>query len=201
MLLTAHFIEQFQAAIETYHITDHIDQPFNSGNREGLNALLYKKAWVDTVQWHLEDIIRDPQIDANYALQLKRRIDASNQTRTDLVEQLDDHLLEYLELPENIHLPIPLNTESIGWALDRLSILLLKIYHMRIEVDRNDATDEHINQCKIRLIILEEQLEDLSSAIDWLITEVKQGKRRVKVYRQVKMYNDPQLNPVLYKKK
>ena len=201
MFHTAHFIEQFQAAIDNYHIIDQVDQPLELGSRQGIDALLYKKAWVDTVQWHLEDLIRDPQIDPHEALRLKRQIDTSNQIRTDLVEQLDDILIEFLCSVENNNKPIPLNTESIGWSIDRLSILLLKIYHMRVEVDRNDTTIAHIEKCKTRLTILEEQLQDLIEAIDTLIAEVRSGKRRVKVYRQVKMYNDPQLNPVLYSKK
>ena len=161
---------------------------------------MYLKNWIDTVQWHFEDIIRDPNIDPAAALVLKRRIDKSNQDRTDLVELIDSYFLDKYKdvkvLPEAV-----INTESPAWAVDRLSILALKIYHMQEQVDRTDATEEHIAQCTKKLNVLLEQRQDLSSAIEQLISDIESGRRYMKVYKQMKMYNDPDTNPVLYGKK
>ena len=158
------------------------------------------KCWIDTVQWHLEDIIRDPHIDPIEALSIKRRIDRSNQDRTDLVEQIDSYFRQkYSDVT-----PLPdarLNTESPAWAVDRLSILALKIYHMREQTQRNDATEEHKARCQAKLNVLLEQQKDLSLAIDQLLEDIQEGRKYMKVYRQMKMYNDPSTNPVLYSKK
>jgi hypothetical protein len=157
------------------------------------------KCWIDTVQWHYEDLIRDPHINPTEALQLKRRIDRSNQDRTDLVEEIDSYFRRlYSEVT-----PLPdarLNTESPAWAVDRLSILALKIYHMKEQVDRTDASDDHRQRCQQKLAVLLEQQKDLSLAIDQLLDDYATGRKVMKVYRQMKMYNDPSTNPVLYKK-
>ncbi len=188
----------FKEATRNYHVTDDVDallkNPYASHTIE---HDLYLKNWIDAVQWHLEDIIRNPRIDPVEALALKRRIDKSNQDRTDLVERIDsffwDKYRNVKVLPEAV-----LNTESPAWAIDRLSILILKIWHMQAEVDRPEAKTEHCAQCQKKLDILNEQLSDLSLAIDQLLSDVESGKRYMKVYKQMKMYNDPSLNPVLY---
>lgn len=190
----------FNQAIRDYHVTDNIDTPINNPYKwETIENRLYLKCWIDTVQWHFEDIIRDPHIDPVEALNLKRRIDRSNQDRTDLVEQIDSYFRQkYADvqmLPD-----ARLNTESPAWAIDRLSILALKIYHMQEQVERKDVEAEHREKCEAKLNILLEQQVDLSAAIDQLLADIEQGRIYMKVYRQMKMYNDPATNPVLYKK-
>lgn len=190
----------FQQAIDDYHVHDDIDTPINNPYDEGtIENRLYLKCWIDTVQWHFEDIIRDPNIDPIEALALKRRIDRSNQDRTDLVEQIDSYFRQkYSEvkvLPD-----ARINTESPAWAIDRLSILALKIYHMREQVERQDASKEHKDTCTAKLNVLLEQQKDLGTAIDQLLEDIQEGRKYMKVYRQMKMYNDPSTNPVLYKK-
>ena len=191
----------FWKSTNDYHITDSVDAPMNNPYElKSIEYYLYLKNWIDAVQWHFEDIIRDPQIDPVEALKLKRRIDKSNQDRTDLVELIDSYFLdknkEVLALPD-----ATINTESPAWAIDRLSILALKIYHMQQEVERTDTTKEHHDQCQVKLAILLEQKKDLSTAIDQLLADIEAGKKYMKVYKQMKMYNDPALNPVLYAKK
>lgn len=189
----------FSKSIEKYHIKDHVDTPIeNPFEKEDIQHLLYLKNWIDTVQWHLEDIIRDPNIDPVEALKIKRRIDASNQERTDVVEYIDSW---FLEKNSNVT-PVEgasINTESPAWAIDRLSILALKIYHMQEEADRKNASEEHKKACQTKLNILLEQRVDLSTAIEELVNDIQAGKKYMKVYKQMKMYNDPSLNPVLYK--
>ena len=190
----------FNKAINDYHVTDNVDTPINNPyDRDSIENRLYLKCWIDTVQWHYEDIIRDPHIDPIDALQLKRRIDRSNQDRTDLVEQIDSYFRQNYSQVK----PQPdarLNTESPAWAVDRLSILALKIYHMQEQADRQDATEEHRTKCQAKLNVLLEQQVDLSTAIDQLLEDIEAGRKYMKVYRQMKMYNDPSTNPVLYKK-
>ena len=190
----------FIQAIKDYHLTDNVDTPIhNPYDRDSIEYQLYLKCWIDTVQWQYEDIIRDPHIDPVEALALKRRIDHSNQDRTDLVEEIDSYFRQYYS---NVT-PLPdarLNTESPAWAVDRLSILALKIYHMQEQVDREDASEEHRQKCRMKLNVLLEQQVDLSTAIDQLLDDIEQGRKYMKVYRQMKMYNDPATNPVLYKK-
>lgn len=190
----------FKQAIRDYHLKDHVDTPIaNPYSRESIEYALYLKCWIDTVQWHLEDIIRDPHIAPTDALALKRRIDRSNQDRTDLVEEIDSY---FHKLYQEVK-PLPdarLNTESPAWAVDRLSILALKIWHMQEQVDRQDATPEHIQKCQAKLDVLKEQQVDLSTAIDQLLEDIAAGRKYMKVYRQMKMYNDPATNPILYKK-
>ena len=188
----------FEQQVADYHVTDSVDaeirNPYPAGSFENL---LWEKSWVDTVQWHLEDLIRPDDVDPQYALQLKRRIDSSNQHRTNLVEQIDDH---YMDLYGHVQ-PLPgacLNTETPAWAIDRLSILALKVYHFQIETQRGD--DDHRKRCQEKLDILLEQRSDLSTAIDDLLVDLAAGRRRMRLYRQMKMYNDPQLNPSLYSK-
>ena len=192
--------EIFNQAIRDYHVTDNIDTPINNPyKRETIENRLYLKCWIDTVQWHFEDIIRDPHINPEEALSLKRRIDRSNQDRTDLVEQIDSYFRQkYADV--KMQADARLNTESPAWAIDRLSILALKIYHMREQVERADVDAEHHERCEAKLNILLEQQVDLSAAIDQLLADIEQGRIYMKVYMQMKMYNDPATNPVLYKK-
>lgn len=191
----------FEQVINDYHKIDHVDTPIsNPYPVKSIEYYLYLKNWIDTVQWHFEDLIRDPNIDPVAALVLKRRIDQSNQDRTDLVELIDSYFLDKYKgvniLPEAV-----INTESPAWAIDRLSILALKIYHMRQEVERQNSTPEHHVQCQTKLNTLLEQQKDLSAAIEQLINDIENGRKYMKVYKQMKMYNDPNLNPVLYGKK
>jgi Protein of unknown function (DUF4254) len=188
----------FEESISNYHITDHVDTLIsNPYPKDKIEHLLYLKNWIDTVQWHLEDIIRNPAIDPLEALVIKRRIDSSNQERTDVVEYIDSYFLEqYKNIKPQTGASI--NTESPAWAIDRLSILALKIYHMDAEANRPGASEEHKAACKKKLEILLEQRKDLSQAIDELLQGIEQGKKYMKVYKQMKMYNDPSLNPVLY---
>ncbi len=193
----------FQEAIENYHIIDDVSQKFENKfdeNNDLIAHLLYRKCWIDTVQWHYEDIIRDPNIDPIKALSLKRKIDASNQDRTDMVEYIDAY---FLDLFKNISVKdnATINTESPAWGIDRLSILALKVYHMTEEASRKDASQEHRNICTQKLNILVEQRTDLSTAIDTLLNDIKNGDKYMKVYKQMKMYNDEELNPVLRSKK
>lgn len=188
----------FNQVISDYHLTDNVDTPINNPyDRESIEYALYLKCWIDTVQWHYEDIIRDPHIDPVEALALKRRIDHSNQDRTDLVEDIDSYFRQkYSDVT-----PLAdarLNTESPAWAVDRLSILALKIYHMKEQVERQDATEEHRQRCQAKLDVLLEQQKDLALAIDQLLEDIAEGRKYMKVYRQMKMYNDPATNPVLY---
>lgn len=189
----------FEESIKKYHVLDDVDQPLTNPYPSGsIEFLLYRKNWIDTVQWHYEDIIRDPEIDPVDALRLKRRIDASNQDRTDLVEYIDSYFLNKYQSVE-IQEDAGINTESPAWAIDRLSILALKIYHMQEEVNRDDASKEHREQCQQKLNVLLEQRKDLSTAIDELLADIESGKKYMKVYKQMKMYNDEELNPVLRK--
>lgn len=191
----------FEKAIADYHVADDVDQPLNNPYEQGsIDAYLYVKNWIDTVQWHLEDLIRDPKIDPVEALQLKRRIDKSNQDRTDLVEMIDSYFLSiYKDVKPQDGATI--NTESPAWAVDRLSILALKIYHMQEQTQRTDVGQEHLETCRKKLNVLLEQQKDLSQAIDTLIADIAEGRKFMKVYKQMKMYNDPSTNPVLYGRK
>jgi hypothetical protein len=195
------WIEIFQQSIHDYHASDSVDTIIkNPYDKESLEHLMYAKNWIDTVQWHLEDIIRNPEIDAGEALILKRRIDTSNQLRTDMVEFVDSWFLGKYSQVEAAAAAV-FNTESPAWAIDRLSILELKIYHMQIEADRKDATEEHRATCREKLNVLLTQRIDLSTAIQQLLEDIASGKKFMKVYKQMKMYNDESLNPVLYQKK
>ena len=191
----------FEQSIQDYHLFDSVDQPINNPfPKEKLEHLLYLKNWIDTVQWHFEDIIRDPNIDPVAALTLKRRIDASNQERTDMVEYIDGYFLQ-----KYAHVAVKdtakINSESPAWAFDRLSILALKIYHMKEEANRAEASQEHRDKCQEKLNVLLEQRTDLSTAIEDLLTDIENGDKFMKVYKQMKMYNDDDLNPVLYQNK
>ena len=191
----------FVRAIEDYHLWDNVDHHISNPCVPGsLEALLYEKCWVDTAQWHLEDAIRNPQIDPVEALAIKRRIDTSNQVRTDMVEYIDSYLLDkYKDIK-----PVAgarLNTETPAWAIDRLSILALKIYHMEVEATRGDVAQSHRDACAQKFEVLLAQRVDLSASIDLLLEDIEAGRNRMKVYKQMKMYNDPALNPILYAKK
>ena len=192
----------FTQQVIEYHKTDSVDAEFKIQNSDfkiqnSFQALLWEKSWVDTVQWHLEDLVRPADVEPAYALTLKRRIDRSNQHRTDLVERIDDHYMaEFGHVP-----PQPdarLNTETPAWAIDRLSILALKVYHFDIEAHRGD--DAHRARCQAKLDTLLAQRADLTTAIDLLLDDLAAGRRLMRLYRQMKMYNDPSLNPELYKK-
>lgn len=200
-MLTENANNIFCRAIDDYHRYDNVDTVIENPYEEGsLEHLLYLKNWIDTVQWHLEDIIRDPHIDPVDALKLKRRIDQSNQVRCDMVEYIDSYLLnKYKDIV--LAADARINTETPAWAIDRLSILALKIYHMRAEVERTDVNEEHHSACQSKLDILVQQQADLSTAIEELIEDIEAGRKYMKVYRQMKMYNDPALNPVLYAQK
>ena len=194
-------VEIFNKCINDYHIYDNVDQPCsNPFSENSIEGLFYIKNWIDTVQWHYEDIIRDPNIDAENGILLKRKIDRSNQERTDLVEKIDDYYIELFKNANASH-ESKLNTESPGWVVDRISILCLKIYHMQEQTERSDVSEEHINNCKTKLSILLEQQKDLCQSFNELLDDLEKGTKKIKVYRQMKMYNDSSLNPVLYKKK
>ena len=188
----------FDQVIADYHLNDQLDHEFvNPIDHEGINHLLYHKCWIDTVQWHLEDIIRNPSIDPEEALSIKRKIDASNQERTDLVERIDDFFLEEFRQVAYQE-DAKINTESPAWAIDRLSILALKIYHMEEQLNRQDVEKDHLDTVRQKLNVLLTQRKDLTQAITDLLDDLQAGRRVMKVYRQMKMYNDPSLNPVLY---
>ena len=193
-----HCNEVFDRCVAAYHVTDDVDAPVASPYQSGsIDNTLFEKCLIDARQWHLEDIIRDLAIDPVAALALKRRIDASNQDRTDMVEQLDDYFRQKYASVE-VKADATINTETPAWALDRLSILALKIYHMKVEAERTDASAEHRNRCQGKLDILLQQRVDLSQAIDALLADIAAGRKYMKVYRQMKMYNDADTNPVLY---
>ena len=191
----------FEQSIKDYHVIDDVYQPVQNPYEKGsIEHLLYAKNWVDTVQWHYEDIIRDPQIDPVAALDLKRKIDASNQVRTDMVEYIDSYFLQkYADV--TVKADAKINTESPAWAIDRLSILALKIYHMSEEANRAEATAEHRAKCQEKLNVLLEQKSDMFTSISQLIQDIENGDKFMKVYKQMKMYNDEELNPVLYQNK
>jgi len=188
----------FQQSVDNYHLTDDVNTPISNPYQvKTIEYYLYLKNWIDTVQWHLEDIIRDPEIDSKKALSIKRWIDKSNQERTDLVELIDSYFLEQFK-DVKVAEDATINTESPAWAVDRLSILVLKIYHMKEQVSRVDVSESHKQECQKKLDILLEQKKDLSSAIDTLLEDISSGRKYMKVYKQMKMYNDPDLNPILY---
>ena len=191
----------FEQSIKDYHVYDSVDQPINNPYpNDKIEHLLYFKNWIDTVQWHFEDIIRDPNIDPVAALTLKRKIDASNQERTDMVEYIDSYFLKkYAHV--SVKASAKINSESPAWTLDRLSILALKIYHMTEEANRTEASQDHRDKCQAKVNVLLEQRTDLSTAIDDLLTDIENGEKFMKVYKQMKMYNDDDLNPVLYQNK
>ncbi len=193
-------IKVFEKSVDDYHVYDDINRlASNPYDKKDFEHLLYEKNWIDTIQWHYEDIIRDPDIDPNEGMNLKRLIDSSNQNRTEMVEYIDSY---FLKLYSNVS-PKPdakVNTESPAWALDRLSILILKIYHMKEESLRKDVSEQHRNTCNEKLKVLIDQQKDLSESIDQLLEDLSKGEKKMKVYKQMKMYNDETLNPVLYKK-
>ena len=193
-------IKVFEKSVDDYHVYDDINRSAsNPYDKKDFEHLLYEKNWIDAVQWHYEDIIRDPDIDPNEGMNLKRLIDSSNQNRTEMVEYIDSY---FLKLYSNVS-PKPnakVNTESPAWALDRLSILILKIYHMKEESIREDVSEQHRTTCNEKLQVLLEQQKDLSESIDQLLEDLSKGEKKMKVYKQMKMYNDETLNPVLYKK-
>ena len=198
--ITKKAIEIFEKSINDYHVYDDITRnPNNPFENKSFEHLLYEKNWIDTVQWHYEDIIRDPDIDPIEGMKLKRLIDSSNQNRTEMVEYIDSYFLNlYSSVTTRENAKV--NTESPAWAIDRLSILILKIYHMEEESNRKDVSEDHRNNCQKKLNVLIEQREDLSESIDQLLIDLSTGIKKMRVYKQMKMYNDESLNPVLYKK-
>ena len=201
MKISSSLVEIFQTSINEYHIKDSVDQTFENrfSKDQVFESMMCKKAWIDTVQWHLEDIIRKPDIESDKALKIKRRIDSSNQERTDMVEMIDDYFFEEYSKSKASPNAI-LNTETPAWAIDRLSILALKIFHMSEEANRDSASAEHRNKCSEKLNALIQQRENLSKAIDQLLDNIKAGKVIISTYKQMKMYNDESLNPELYSK-
>ena len=193
-------IEIFEKSVNDYHVYDDITRrPNNPFQTKSFEHLMYEKNWIDTVQWHYEDIIRDPDINPNEGMKLKRLIDSSNQNRTEMVEYIDSYFLKIYSSVTPLE-NAKVNTESPAWAIDRLSILILKIYHMEEESNRKDVSDDHRNNCQKKLNVLIEQREDLSESIDQLLIDLSTGIKKMRVYKQMKMYNDESLNPVLYKK-
>ena len=191
----------FQQSIDDYHQKDHVDTPIKNPHPVGsFESLLYLKNWIDTVQWHLEDIIRLPDIAPSEGIQIKRRIDKSNQDRTDTVEKMDDYFLEQFK-NVTARPGTRINSETPAWLLDRMSILMLKIFHMKEQTERKDASEDHLAKCRAKLHILLEQKQDMQLAFDELMEDIRTGERRFKVYRQMKMYNDASLNPMLYNQK
>ncbi len=192
----------FNQSINDYHLHNNPAQPIQNpydAKTDVLKYLLYEKNWIDTIQWHYEDLIRDEDINPVAALDLKRKIDASNQERTDLVEYIDSWFLDkYKNITPKPNAKI--NTESPAWAIDRFSILALKVYHMDEEANRKDASETHRQKCQEKLQILKTQKEDLATAIEELLEDIENGHKYMKVYKQMKMYNDEELNPILYKK-
>lgn len=194
-------IKIFKESINKYHLIDEVDQAFeNPYPADSLEHLLYRKNWIDTVQWHYEDLIRDPEIDPAEGMKLKRLIDASNQDRTDTVEYIDSYFLNQFKVVV-VREDATVNSESPAWALDRLSILELKIYHMEEEANRQEASKSHREKCNAKLQVLLNQREDLGSSIDDLLQDIASGSKYMKIYKQMKMYNDEDTNPVLYKDK
>ncbi|NCN08463.1 MAG: DUF4254 domain-containing protein [Leptospira sp.] len=193
-----HVVSVFQKSVIDWHKEE---KPSNNPyDPQSIDHTLYQKNQVDTIQWHIEDEIRRPDIPLEEVVALKRKIDALNQDRTDTVEKLDDFVGE---LVKNVTVQpgARLNSESPAWLMDRMSILELKIFHMKEQVERKDASPEHLQNCQNKLNILTEQREDLILCLDELIEDYAKGIRRFKVYRQMKMYNDKNLNPSLYKQK
>lgn len=199
--LPQHCYHVYIRSINDYHKRDNVDEPLNNPYAENSpDSLFYRKNWIDTVQWHLEDIIRDPDIDSVFGLSIKRRIDDLNQKRTDIVEHIDEYFHNMYKdiVPER---NARFNTESLGWAFDRLSILALKEFHLNEELCRKDTSVLHMNNCLSRKKVLAAQKEDLLESIGWLIDDIQSGRKINKTYKQLKMYNDPSFNPVLYKRK
>lgn len=197
------FNKIFFKCIRDYHVTDNVDTKINNpydADRESVNHLMYAKCWIDTVQWHLEDIVRNPQIDPVEGIKIKRRIDQSNQKRNDIVEKIDESLLGFFEsMSIQKKDNAKMNSESPAWIVDRLSILCLKVYHMEAEIERKEASADHRISCARKLDLLGQQLADLVLCFDELVEEIARGDKFMKVYRQMKMYNDPEMNPVLYR--
>ena len=191
----------FSQSIADYHVKNSVNELANNPfKKDQIEHLLYQKNWIDTVQWHLEDLIRDPEINPVEALKLKRTIDQSNQKRTDLVEYIDSYFLDTFK---NVKIKpnASFNSESPAWAIDRLSILALKIFHMQEETIRKNASENHIKNCEQKLQVLNQQSDDLCTAIDQLLKDIESGLKYMRTYKQMKMYNDEDLNPVLYKSK
>lgn len=162
-------------------------------------ALVARQHRANFDLWHIEDEARTPGATDAQLADVKHRIDRTNQLRNDLAEELDRTLLDWLA-PRNLPQPkAPLNSESPGLIIDRLSILALKLYHTREEAERADASPEHAQRNRSRLAILEEQRSDLAACLHALWSETLAGSRRFKLYRQLKMYNDPALNPAIYR--
>ena len=194
-------IDIFNRSIRDYHEHDDVDHAMESPYETNtIEHLMYLKNWIDTVQWHLEDIIRDPNIDPVKGMEIKRRIDHSNQNRTDTVEHIDDY---YIKMFADVSAQdgAEINTESPAWVVDRLSILCLKIYHMHEQVERADTSLEHFAKCNEKFDVLMDQEADLVASFNALLEEYQAGTKKIKVYRQMKMYNDDSLNPVLYSQK
>jgi hypothetical protein len=171
-------IEIFEKSVNDYHVHDDISRlPVNPYEKKSFEHLLYEKNWIDTVQWHYEDIIRDPEIDPIEGMKLKRMIDSSNQNRTEMVEYIDSYFLNLYS--DVVHIKeAKVNSESPAWAMDRLSILILKIYHMDEEAKRTDVSEDHKENCQAKLDVLLDQQKDLSESIDQLLEDIASGEKK-----------------------
>jgi len=193
MIDVAEIVRLHRETVQRWHQRD-IDNPY-----EGFLALVCRQHEQNYRLWHEEDIARSPDVPDSRIAQVKRNIDRLNQQRNDLIERLDDHLIGQLAAAGIRPSPqAPLNTETPGSVIDRLSILALRIYHMEEQAQRRDAGAEHVEKARRKLAILHEQLRDLSTSLRQLLEDIFAGRKRLKVYRQFKMYNDPTLNPYLY---
>ncbi|PJZ69446.1 hypothetical protein CH373_15210 [Leptospira perolatii] len=195
---SASVVSVFQKSVQDWHRKEALSEnPFSKSSLEGL---FYQKNQIDTIQWHVEDEIRRPDLPDSELVKLKRKIDSLNQERTDLVEQIDDMISsKYKDVPKKNS--ARMNSETPAWLIDRMSILELKIYHMEEQTHRKDVSETHLKNCKAKLEILLEQRKDLSVCLDELLDDLSKGDKFYKVYRQMKMYNDKNLNPSLYTKK
>lgn len=190
------FTKIFRESIEDWHKNQESNNPYIG---DSLEFILYNKNQIDTIQWHVEDEIRRIDILDKEIASLKRKIDSLNQQRTDLVEKLDDIFLNQFQLVVQTK-DSRMNSETPAWLVDRMSILELKIYHMEEQTQRTDVSEEHRNTCANKLKVLLEQRADMILCMNQLIEDLTLGKKYMKVYRQMKMYNDKSLNPSLYKK-
>ena len=163
--------------------------------------LVSMQHYVNFELWHQEDMARDPDATDSKIAAVKRAIDVLNQRRNDMIEQMDQYLLDELQKKKiNYTSETEMNSETPGSIIDRLSINALKIYHMDEEIQRLDVTDEHRKKCSGKLSVLQDQRNDLKKSLETLLADLSSGKKRLKVYQQMKMYNDENLNPVLYQK-
>ena len=193
---TVKLMERQLKEVEQWH--EELPQDDSSESAD-FPSLVSAQHQVNFELWHQEDLARDPDVSDSKIAGVKRAIDVLNQRRNDLIEQLDQFLVNVLSR-ENVNTTdqTELNSETPGSMIDRLSINALKIYHMNEEIQREDVAESHRKKCFGKLSVLQEQREDLRQCLDKLLVDLSTGKKRLKVYQQMKMYNDESLNPVLY---